>query len=162
MVRYTHTIRWLLSANCLSLFDHFWGLLLKGWLNKVFTKNLYCDSLNEHYWLEGASYHVVYISKFMNVTYDSYHAVYINKFMNVTYSYHVVYINKFMNVTYDFLWYSIQNHRFNWLSIWCCRSTETQKICHLETILTLDAKHGPQIRFFLHKMNLEQCFGWLK
>ena len=85
MVRYTHTIRWLLSANCLSLFDHFWGLLLKGWLNKVFTKNLYCDSLNEHYCLEGASYHVVYINKFMNVTYDSYHVVYINKFMNVAY-----------------------------------------------------------------------------
>ena len=109
------------------------------------------------------SYHVVYINKFMNVTYDSYHVVYINKFMNVTHdSCHVVYINKFMNVTYDYLWYSIRNHRFNWLIIWCCRSTKTQKICHLETILTLDAKHGPQIRFFLHKMNLEQCCGWSK
>ena len=70
--------------------------------------------------------------------------------------------NKFMNVTYDYLWYSIRNHRFNWLIIWCCRSTKTQKICHLETILTLDAKHGPQIRFFVHKMNLEQCCGWSK
>ena len=30
MVKHTQTIRWLLPTNCLSGFDHFLGLALKG------------------------------------------------------------------------------------------------------------------------------------
>ena len=30
MVKHTHTIRWLLLTNCLSVFDYFVGLVLKG------------------------------------------------------------------------------------------------------------------------------------
>ena len=46
MVKHTQTIRWLLSPNCLSMFDHSVGLALKG---ITFTKrtlvnlnNCYC------------------------------------------------------------------------------------------------------------------------
>ena len=35
---------------------------------KVFMKKLKCKSLCQHCWLEGSSYHVIYISKFMNLT----------------------------------------------------------------------------------------------
>ena len=36
MVKHTQTIRWLLPTNCLSVFDHFVGFLLKRlkWLEK--------------------------------------------------------------------------------------------------------------------------------
>ena len=37
MVKHTQTIRWLLQINCLSVFDHFVGLTLKG-LNLLFVK----------------------------------------------------------------------------------------------------------------------------
>ena len=30
MVKQTQTIRWQQSINCLNVFDHFWGLALKG------------------------------------------------------------------------------------------------------------------------------------
>ena len=30
MVKHTPTIRWLLPTSCLSVFDHFMGLVLKG------------------------------------------------------------------------------------------------------------------------------------
>ena len=30
MVKHTQTIRWLVLTNCLSVFDHFVGLTLKG------------------------------------------------------------------------------------------------------------------------------------
>ena len=30
MVKHAQTVRWLLSKNCLSVFDHFVGLTLKG------------------------------------------------------------------------------------------------------------------------------------
>ena len=30
MVKYTQTIRWLLATTFLSVFDHFWGLAVKG------------------------------------------------------------------------------------------------------------------------------------
>ena len=32
MVKHTQTIRWLLPRNCLSVFDHFVKLALKGWI----------------------------------------------------------------------------------------------------------------------------------
>ena len=37
MVKHTQTIRWLLPTNCLILFDHFVGLVLKG-LTNAFLK----------------------------------------------------------------------------------------------------------------------------
>ena len=50
MVKHTQTIRWLLSTNCLSMFDHSVGLALKG---ITFTKrtlvnlnNCYCMKKN--------------------------------------------------------------------------------------------------------------------
>ena len=33
MVKHTQTIRWLLQTNCLSVFDHFAGLVIKGLMN---------------------------------------------------------------------------------------------------------------------------------
>ena len=30
MVKHSQTIRWQKPTNCLSVFDHFWGLVLKG------------------------------------------------------------------------------------------------------------------------------------
>ena len=35
---------------------------------KVFMKKLKLKSLCQHCWLEGSSYHVIYINKFMNLT----------------------------------------------------------------------------------------------
>ena len=38
MVKHAHTIRWLLPMDCLSVFEHFVGLLFKG-LDVVFIYN---------------------------------------------------------------------------------------------------------------------------
>ena len=38
IVKHTHTIRRLLPKNYLSVFDHFWGLALKGLLNSCLPK----------------------------------------------------------------------------------------------------------------------------
>ena len=40
MVKYAQTIRWLLPTNCLSVFDHFMGLVLKG-LRKIMRLGLW-------------------------------------------------------------------------------------------------------------------------
>ena len=41
MVKHTQTIRWLLPMNCLSVFDHFVGLALKGLITmKIFANYL--------------------------------------------------------------------------------------------------------------------------
>ena len=68
---------------------------------KVLMKKLNRESLCQYCWLEGSSYHVIYISKFMNLT------------------------------RYYFSWYSILYHKFNWLIIWCCHSTKHKKVHHL-------------------------------
>ena len=34
VVKHTKTVRWLLSRNCVSVFDHFVGLALKGLTRK--------------------------------------------------------------------------------------------------------------------------------
>ena len=42
MVKHTQTIRWLLPTNCLGLFDHFVGLVLKGLKTEKYrTKKLH-------------------------------------------------------------------------------------------------------------------------
>ena len=43
MVKYTQTIRRLLPTNCLSVFDHFVGLPLKGlkWLEKSLDRKFF-------------------------------------------------------------------------------------------------------------------------
>ena len=51
MVKHSQTIHWLLPKNCLSVFDHFWGLALKGLIkyyilcNFVETKQIFTRSL---------------------------------------------------------------------------------------------------------------------
>ena len=45
MVKHTQTIRRLLPTNCLSVFDHFVGLALKGLIQQTITQ--YNDTLDE-------------------------------------------------------------------------------------------------------------------
>ena len=51
MVKLTQTIRRLMPTNCLSVFDHFAGLVVKGLLTfqKIFRKLLDCIRLNMVY-----------------------------------------------------------------------------------------------------------------
>ena len=50
MVKQTQTIRRLLPTNCLSVFNHFVGLTLKGLTTYTFTKKIY------HSCLTGSKY----------------------------------------------------------------------------------------------------------
>ena len=45
MVKHTQTIRWLLPANCLSVFDHFVELALKGFLISLASNPFYIFQL---------------------------------------------------------------------------------------------------------------------
>ena len=39
MVKHTQPVRWLLPTNCLSVFDHFMGLALKGLSTSIYFLN---------------------------------------------------------------------------------------------------------------------------
>ena len=45
MAKHTQTIRWLLPANCLSVFDHFVELALKGLLISLASNPFYIFQL---------------------------------------------------------------------------------------------------------------------
>ena len=85
-----------LSARCFFDLQLDWRVKVNI-IIKVFMKKLNCESLRQDCWLEGSAYHVIYISKFMNLT------------------------------RYYFSRYSILYHKFNSLIIWCCHSTKTQE-----------------------------------
>ena len=57
MIKHTQTICRLLLTNCLSVFDHFVGLALKGLMVNYSQDSRYCVGKGERYLVFGKNYH---------------------------------------------------------------------------------------------------------
>ena len=71
MVKQTQTIRWQYLTNCLSVFDHFVRLALKGMIHvilsqKVLEKKTFPHLNNQHYMGHHPLYGVCHIANFSN------------------------------------------------------------------------------------------------
>ena len=63
MVKHTQTISWLLPTNCLSVFSHFVGLVLKGIINNRLNTELLGISIISY---EDFIFHVIWYCKMVS------------------------------------------------------------------------------------------------